>query len=331
MDNTQFGQLCDVLELGKLIKIPVSVSGGLLHAMWHIVTDKNEYAVKELNKNIIIDQHVIDSYELTENIARAFYERGIPAIASLKLDNKALIKIEDNIYIVYPWVKGNTLGRDEVSKVHAVKVATILATIHKLNLHFIEITHPEWDINRNDYFGALTHKALQHDLSFAPQLSDNLENIFLWNKKYQQSISKLDKTLVVSHGDLDQKNILWTDNLDPVLIDWESARLLNPTQEILNAALDWSGVTSCNINRDIFQAMLIQYKKTSGTIKSHQISAAFWGIIGNWINWLTYNIKRSLDKRINSEEKILALDQAHRVLNTLIYLTSQMDGLIHLI
>jgi hypothetical protein len=31
---------------------------------------------------------------------------------------------------------------------------------------------------------------------------------------------------------------------NPILIDWESARKLNPAYEIVNASLDWSGITT---------------------------------------------------------------------------------------
>ena len=34
---------------------------------------------------------------------------------------------------------------------------------------------------------------------------------------------------MVSHGDLDHKNVLWSETGEPLVIDWESARRLNPT------------------------------------------------------------------------------------------------------
>jgi predicted Ser/Thr protein kinase len=40
-------------------------------------------------------------------------------------------------------------------------------------------------------------------------------------------MSLLNKNTVVSHGDLDQKNVLWDKTGKPILIDWESACKIN--------------------------------------------------------------------------------------------------------
>jgi thiamine kinase-like enzyme len=79
---------------------------------------------------------------------------------------------------------------------------------------------------------------------FSSKLNENLGNLLGANQKYHSAIDVLKENTVVSHGDLDQKNVLWDSENNPILIDWESARKLNPTYEIVNVALDWSGINS---------------------------------------------------------------------------------------
>lgn len=46
-------KLCEKCKLGEVKSIPALVTGGLLHKMYHVVTDSGEYAVKMLNPDIM--------------------------------------------------------------------------------------------------------------------------------------------------------------------------------------------------------------------------------------------------------------------------------------
>ncbi|CAH1054986.1 hypothetical protein [Paenibacillus pseudetheri] len=51
--NLNFETLCTKYELGHLKNEPEQVTGGLLHRMYRLQTDKALYAVKALNPQII--------------------------------------------------------------------------------------------------------------------------------------------------------------------------------------------------------------------------------------------------------------------------------------
>jgi fructosamine-3-kinase len=70
LNITQAEQLCNLLDLGKIIAKPTKVNGGLLHKMWHVKTANKSYAVKELNPDIMSKNNIKQEYELTEEIAR---------------------------------------------------------------------------------------------------------------------------------------------------------------------------------------------------------------------------------------------------------------------
>ena len=142
----------------------------------------------------------------------------------------------------------------------------------------------------------------------------------------QDTIPLLKKQIVVSHGDLDQKNVLWDKNDKPILIDWECARKLNPTHEIVNAGLDWSGITS-SFNKDIFIKMMRTYRTSGGHLDKNILEAAFNAVLGNWINWMVYNIERACTRQ-ESEQKILGIEQVEQVLKTIIRLSNIIPDLI---
>lgn len=108
------------------------------------------------------------------------------------------------------------------------------------------------------------------------------------------AIQQLQQRLVVSHGDLDQKNILWDAQGGAHLIDWESARRLNPTYEVLLQALNWSGITG-HFSAPLFGEFVAAYERAGGRIDRERTVPAYQCVLGDWLNWLLYNVGRCLD------------------------------------
>ena len=317
-------EIATLLHLGDITASPQKVTGGLLHKMWKFTTDNRAYAVKQLNPDIMSKSGICAEYETSEQIAKQFAEQEIPVAKALAHEGSNLISIDDNYYIVYEWIAGTTLDMDAISNTHAKKIANIIAHMHKMNLTVPALTKPKWDIHSNAHFIDLDSKLLETELHFAAEFHNRLEDIFVWNDKYQQAVKSLCQQTVVSHGDLDQKNVMWLEDDSAVLVDWESARLLNPTQEIVTIALDWSGASSLQLNEDIFITMFAEYRNSGGVLIGN-LSHAFYGVVGNWLNWLEYNIRRSLDDNLSKEDQELGADQAHQTLAILQYVTANSE------
>lgn len=132
---------------------------------------------------------------------------------------------------------------------------------------------------------------------------------------------------MVSYADLDQKNVLWNADDKPILIDWESARKVNPTYEIVNASLDWNGITTDRFNEKRFIAMICAYKTAGGIIDKRVLEAAFYGVLGNWFNWMAYNIKRACVIE-ESAKKQVGIREVNQVLATIIRLRKMIPGLL---
>ena len=200
--------------------------------------------------------------------------------------------------------------------------------MHFIDLKLEESGEAEFDIHDNDKIIALVGLAKKQNLLFASALVKNLETILEINKNYHAAIFMLKGHTVISHGDLDQKNVLWDKFKNPILIDWESARKLNPTYEIVNAALDWSGITT-QLNQNLFDKMIRAYKEAGGIIDENALEAAFFGVLGNWINWMIYNIQRAANLHDPEQQKI-GTEQVMQVLPTILRLKDLMPDLINI-
>lgn len=319
--------ICHHFNLGTPIQAPTRVHGGLLHIMWRLDTDKGSYAIKQLSKDIDLqNEQVIKNYELSEQIASNFIAQNIPGVCALSQSDKHLLITDGYGYLVYPWVNAKALDKDEINEGQALIIARLLAKMHSIDLHLEGISEPEFDIHDSKHITNLIKQSTKTQLPFADLLNSKLSILLEINESYLSSIKTLKKHTIIGHGDLDQKNVLWTDNKEPLLIDWESARKLNPTYEIVNAALDWSGVTT-DLKINLFHKMLKSYLESGGLIEKRMVEAAFYGVMGNWINWMVYNINRAINQT-DLDQKNIGIEQVMQVLPTILRVKTLMPELI---
>ncbi|MCS5711939.1 phosphotransferase [Candidatus Berkiella aquae] len=318
--------VCVHFSLGKLIKPPQRVYGGLLHVMWRVDTDKASYAVKQLSKDInLTNERVVKNYELSERIASRFVAQGIPGVSAIEKSGKYLLIVDTIGFLVYPWVEAKALDQHAVSEEHALKVAAILAKMHSLNVNEPEVIPLEYSTTTNEQILELIDKAESFDSSFAKALRKNQNEILAANEAYQNAMPILKKVLVVSHGDLDQKNVLWNKDSNPILIDWESAGKVNPTYDIINTAFYWSGITT-HFDQQLFFKMMDTYQQAGGVIYADHVIAACYGAL-SWIGWLVYNIERACVQG-ESEQKTVGTEQVNQTLATILRLQTVIPDVI---
>jgi thiamine kinase-like enzyme len=286
-----------VLSLGDLRGTPVKVSGGLIHKMWGIETTRGKYAVKELNKSIQMTPLKKNEFENAEKMADVFLSKGILIVSAMP---KVVTTIEDKNFIVYPWFDGKSLEGKDVTVEQIRKMAEILAAMHRLKVKSHDIAQPVFYSIARDKFTGLPNEEILTDL----------------NMNAEEMRSVLEQNFIISHGDLDKKNVLWGSNGNPVLIDWESVAYVNPVMEIINAALDWSGWPAKEDKADLFITMIRHYKEGGGKIDGDMILPALYGIARNWIDWLLFNVFRN--------EKELATVEIEKTMKTLLTLSNNI-------
>jgi hypothetical protein len=182
--------ICTTLELGiprDGVSSVYGCRGGSF--MWRVNTEKAIYAIKQLASVIDLrSEKMIAKYELSEKIAYRFSQQGIKAVSAIQKSGKRLILIDSTGYLVYPWVEGYTLARGEISETHAIKVAEIIAKLHRVNLIVPEIADPRVDVHTNESIINAIERAVSCRCSFAKMLTENQQRILSLNNSYQNII-----------------------------------------------------------------------------------------------------------------------------------------------
>src|SRR5258706_229813 len=101
------------------------------------------------------------------------------------------------------------------------------------------LLHKMWKIEYNvmpkETWEDLVKKSSTY--KWADNLSNLVPHLLSLTLDIVSAQSLLSKESVISHRDLDQKNVLWNDKNIPYLIDWESTGKINPYQETITAAI----------------------------------------------------------------------------------------------
>ena len=325
--------LCELLQLGYASDAVTPVSGGFHHRVWRLVAEHGVFAVKQLAPDTdLSDPTVLRHYNATEEVAEQFAAQGIGAVYALRRGGDHLQLIDDSAYLVYPWTNALAIERGRISTDHALAVARLLARIHTADIDVAGLEKPLDNLVDGAKIEELV--ALATDRSPDATLYRHLPHFLDIARRQAQALPLLRARLVVSHGDLDQKNTLWDEHLRPVLIDWESARWVNPTCEALLEAMDWSGITG-QFDRRLFQRFLLEYENAGGVIEQRFLEPALLAILGDWLDWLVYNVGRevmavSADQRAGARAQIdLVLPIMLRVEQLLPELLSLAEGSVH--
>jgi hypothetical protein len=95
VDPQLFKKLCAQSRLGEIVGVPVSISGGLLHKIYAIETDKGKYAIKLLNPRIMLRPDAMNKYNNSERIANLVSKKvpAAPAKRGLFFKKKKVDKI----------------------------------------------------------------------------------------------------------------------------------------------------------------------------------------------------------------------------------------------
>lgn len=298
--NIQFESLCNILQLGMMISAPKPLSGGLLHRMYCLETTKGKYAIKALNPKIMLRPTAMLRYIKSEQIAD-IAANNIPALPAKKFNGEFIHKIDNQFYIVFNWVDGISLKPYEINTSHCEKIGSILADIHGTDFSELDVAYEYVDNEPLIDWNYYLQKGKESNAAWVKLLHENIDMLYSWNAQTNKSEKLLASDMVISHRDLDPKNVLWNEN-NPLIIDWESAGCINPMQDLTETAFYWSEDEVGNINKERFMAFVSGYKKSRGMLNANWraiLSSGFSGRLG----WLEYNLKRSLMIECTDEEE----------------------------
>ncbi|GLV64463.1 membrane protein [Bacillus mycoides] len=296
----EFEEICKQAVLGELLSPPKSICGGLLHQMYAIETTKGKYAIKLLNPQIMIRTTAMQNYIHSEKVATLISKK-VPALPAKKINGDSVLKINNQFYLVFDWVEGKRLEDDEINNTQCEKIGEILAEIHKTDFTKLDITNDAFENDQLIDWNYYLVRGNKEHLEWYKLFSKNYENLKKWNAVANEASKMLSATTVISHRDLDPKNVMWNRN-KPLVIDWESAGYINPMQDLIETAIYWSKNEQGKLNKQRFASFISGYKKNFGALHANWETVLATGFLGK-LGWLEYNLKRSLRIECTDEEE----------------------------
>jgi len=298
-----------------MIGVPEEISGGLLHRMYAVETTQGKYAIKALNPQIMVRPEAMQNYINSERIANIALNN-TPALPAKKFNGTFMQEIDKQFYLVFQWVEGETLKPNEINVVHCEKIGAILADIHITDFSELGLVN-EWSDNTQltdwNYY---LQKGKEHNEVWVNLLHESIDKLYEWNSQANRAAKQLAADMVISHRDLDSKNVMWNQH-KPIIIDWEAAGYTNPMQELTETAIYWSENEIGNIDKDKFLAFLGGYKKRYGKLKANWKMVLENGFLGK-LGWLEYSLKRSLwIECTDKEEQKIGTTQVTATINTI--------------
>lgn len=307
-------KLINKLELGNIEQEICRVSGGLLNRMYKVITSSGVYAVKHLNPEVMKRPNAINNHIFAEKIANIAKTKGIQCVSANIYNGSSLQGIDNNYFLIFDWFEGKSITDKEITLEKVKKVAKQLANLHQMNFNNIpnssDLGKTSIEVDWNYYFEKID------DTEIKELLAKNINHLIELDKKSTIASLKISNNKVISHRDLDLPNILWDNNENPVLIDWESSGLVNPCEELLETAWDWSGGQDY-FDKEKFDCFIQTYKLNGGDIEN--LKDAILANFKNKAGWLEYNMRRVCKiECLDEEEQKLGKKEVIRVINEII-------------
>ena len=310
-------QLCTKYNLGLLISEPIPVSGGLLHEMYHVTTHLGEYAVKALNPEVMRRPEAMQNMINSERIADKLKER-VSLVVAIDFNGQYVVEVDGTYFMVYEWQEGESVFASAITANHCAQIGKVLGRIHVADIKVPDVKMPDVpsDVQLHKLYNweHWLEQAKEQNVDCYAVLSENIANLQKWDKAVLESRRELIKEQVISHRDLDPKNVLWQEE-KPLVIDWESAGFVNPYQELVEVLNYWIVDENGKYDKKKFDALIQSYGVRKDIMHVNWktvINSGFDGMHG----WLDYSLKRALDGETDAE-KCEGLKQVIDTINTL--------------
>ena len=322
--NILIKELIDKTGLGTIINKPVRVMGGLLNRMYKVDTTLGTYAIKHLNPEVMKRKGAKENHILAEKIANIAKNNNIDCLPAKIINGVSLQEVQGNYFLIFDWFEGKAISENEITIEHVKKVATLLAKLHNIDFGEIKnecnLGNEILEVDFDFYISKLENEQIKKLLINYKEYLTDLDN------KATNARKEISNDLVVSHRDLDLPNFLWDMNNNPTIIDWESSGVVNPCEELLETAWDWSG-GQIHFDPAKFRCFLDTYKLNGG--KLNDLKKAFYSNFKNKSGWLEYNLKRVCKiECLDDEEQKLGEKEVIRVIDEIISFYKNVEALI---
>lgn len=313
---TELVRLCG---LGEIISGIESVSGGYMHRMYKVVTNRGVYAVKHLNPEIMKRHDAHENYARAEKIEGMLENSDIPIVPAMVIGGRKMQKVDNHFFYVFRWQEGKIADWHHISKEMCYQAGNILGRIHAIDPKNVAYRAPE-TIHIDWHSYAL--KAKETNAEIASLLEDHESLLVHVESELNKARASLPAMLCISNEDMDPKNIMW-DNGAPWLIDLECLDYGNPISHAMQLALQWAGIVTCAIDADKMIAFFDGYLEAYDNCFRGYSTVA--GVAYTWIEWLEYNIQRALGQCVDEAERELGMAEVRNTMARILYIHQIMS------
>ncbi len=307
-------KLIHMCGLGKKVAAIEPVSGGLMHRMYKVITDSGVYAVKHLNAEIMKRPGVHENFARAEKIEGILENNDIPIVPAMVIGGKKMQKIDDQFFYIFRWQEGRITDWNHISTEMCFKAGNILGRIHAIEPQ--NIAHQTPVTSHIDWQGYV-QEAKEKNSAIASLLEENTELLIYMESELNKARASLPPVLCLSNEDMDPKNIMW-DNGIPWMIDLECLDYGNPISHVMQLALQWSGIVTCEMDVDRMIAFFDGYLEAYDNCFRGYSDVV--GVAYTWVEWLEYNIQRALGKCMDSAERELGISEVRNTMDRMKYI-----------
>ena len=269
-----------------------------MHKMYRVTTDKGKYAIKALNPDIMQRPAAMQNTVNSERIAHAL-EKHIPLIAAKEIDGQHMISMNDKYFIVFDWLDGRSIFVPDIQESHCEQIGNVLGKIHTANIciNGIEKEQAAREVFPWEF---LYEEAKRQKAAWLATYEECLLQIKEWDKQVVKNMTEVLQYQIISHRDLDPKNVMWKDD-KPFIIDWEAAGYVNPFQELVEVLNYWTVDKAGEYQREKVNALLQAYQQNMDMGNANWeavLCCSFDGMLG----WLAYSVRRALGLEGSAEK-----------------------------
>lgn len=299
---------------GTIIAPVTSVTGGLLHQMYKVITNSGTYAVKHLNTEIMSRPDALENYARAERMECLLEKEDIPIVPSITVHGNKMQNINGQYFYIFHWQDGHITDWNNISNDECNMAGNILGRIHAIDPQ--NVSHKEPELSKIDWHTYIL-KAKEEKSEIAAVLADNEELLIYAEKELNKARKALPDIICLSDEDMDPKNIMWN-NGEPWVIDLECLDHGNPISHALQLALQWSGIVTRDIKVEKIAAFFDGYLEAYDNC--FRAYSDVFGLAYTWVEWLEYNIQRALGTCMDESERTLGISEFRNTIDRIKYI-----------
>lgn len=290
------------------VRFPIaSVSGGFLHRMFKVETEKGCFALKHLNPNIMKRPEALENFRTAEALESILEAAGLPIVPAIALDGCKMQSCEGKYFYIFRWQNGSITDPNNITIEQCRIAGSIQGKMHAIAPTKTERSEPEASAFNWDKYAK---EASKQSCALGKLLDENKGLLEHAQNELNKARAALPAFECIVNEDMDPKNVMW-DGGKPYVIDLECLERGNPVISAVRLSLQWAGADIFKLDfaklKAFFDGYLAYYDNGFRNYSS------VFGLAYTWIEWLEYNLKRALfsandaERDIGAEETKLSL------------------------